>query len=386
MNMSNHPAADWEPREVSVLCDQRRAYDEMRERCPLAYDDFLGWSLFRHQDVVSVLADPDTYSSASRYRAVPNGMDPPEHTRYRHLLERYFRPDQMRALEPRCRRIAVDLVQMLRAREDVDFLTDFAQPFSVKTLCAFLGWSPQTWEDLRDWTRRNQEAAYSPDSDSGAALAGEFAGYATQALQVRRDAGDDAGDDIITSLMGATVGGAALNDADIVSVLRNWTASQGTVAAGLGILVFHLAGHPALQQQLRGEPALLPTAIEEILRADGQLVANHRTTTRDVEIAGRKIGPGETLSLNWIAANRDGRAFEDPDALRFDRDPTDNLLFGAGIHYCLGAPFARLEMRVAMEELLTRTTTIELGAKEPPRRDVYPSNGFQVMPVRLRGP
>ncbi len=148
--------------------------------------------------------------------------------------------------------------------------------------------------------------------------------------------------------------------------------------------MFHLAGHADTQQRLRREPTLLPAAIDEILRADGPLVANRRTTTRDVVIEGRKIGAGEKLSLNWIAANRDGRAFDDPDAVRFDRDPGDTLVFGAGIHYCLGAPLARLELRVAMEELLARTTTIELGATEPPRREVYPSNGFRAMPVRLR--
>jgi cytochrome P450 len=103
-----------------------------------------------------------------------------------------------------------------------------------------------------------------------------------------------------------------------------------------------------------------------------------------VEIAGRTIAAGEKLSLNWIAANRDGRTFADPDAVRFDRDPGDNLLFGAGIHDCLGAPLARLELRVALEELLARTTTIGLGTTEPPRRDAYPSNGFEALPVRLR--
>ncbi len=385
--MSNHPTPDWDPRDVSVFGDQRRAYDEMRERCPVAYSDFLDWSLFRHQDIVSVLADPETYSSASKHRAVPNGMDPPEHTRYRRVLEPYFRPEQMMALEPRCRRIAVDLVQALFARDgrdEVEFITEFAHPFSFKTLCTFLGWSPEIWEKLRGWTHGNQEVALSRGREAGAALAREFAGYVTEALRVRREAGVDASNDLISNLMVTPVEGAALNDEDIVSLLRNWTAGHGTVAAALGILVFYLAEHVDVQQQLRREPALLPAAIDEILRADGPLVANRRTTTRDVEIEGRKIGAGEKLSLNWIAANRDGRAFDDPDAVSFERDPVDNLLFGAGIHYCLGAPLARIEMLVAMEELLARTTMIELGTTEPPQRDVYPSDGFRAMPMRLR--
>lgn len=108
--MSDRPVSDWDPRDDAVLHDQRRAYDEMRERCPVAHSDFLDWSLFRHADVVNVLADPKTYSSASRHRAIPNGMDPPEHTLYRRALEPYFTPERMAAFEPHCRRIAIDLV------------------------------------------------------------------------------------------------------------------------------------------------------------------------------------------------------------------------------------------------------------------------------------
>jgi cytochrome P450 len=384
--MSNHPTPDWDPRDIVVLGDQRRVYDEMRERCPVAYSDFLDWSLFRHEDIVNVLADPETYSSASKRRAVPNGMDPPEHTRYSRALAPYFQPDQMTAIEPGCRRIAVDLLTALLARgaAEVDFVPAFAQPFPIKTLCTFLGWPPETWEDLRGWTHGNQEVAFSQDREKGAALAREFTGYVMEALRVRREAGGHRPDDLTSRIMELTVNGARLSDEDIVSLLRNWTAGQGTVAASLSILVYYLAGHADMQQQLRREPALLPAAIDEILRADGPLVANRRSTTRAVEIAGRKIDAGEKLSLNWISANRDGRTFDDPDVVRLDRNPEDNLLFGAGIHYCLGAPLARLEMRVALEELLARTTMIELGAGDLPRRHIYPSNGFGELPIRLR--
>jgi cytochrome P450 len=382
--MINHPTPDWDPRGASALSDQRSAYDEMRERCPVAYSDFLDWSLFRHQDIIGVLADPQTYSSAAKHRAIPNGMDPPDHTRYRRVLEPYFQTERMSIIEPHCRRIAADLAQPLLTRDEAEFISEFAQPLSLKTHCAFLGWPLDNWEYLRGWTHGNQEAAFSQDREAGAALAREFAEYVTNALRLRREAGVNANDDITTSLMRVTVESVPLSDEDIVSILRNWTAGQGTVAAALGILALHLAERADVQQRLRGEPGLLPVAIDEILRADGPLVANRRTTTSDVQIGGRPIGAGEKLTLNWIAANRDGRTFDDPDVVRFDRDVGDNLLFGAGIHYCLGAPLARLEMRVALEELLARTTTLRLGGAESPRRDTYPSTGFQAMPVRLR--
>lgn len=381
--MSERRAQDWDPQDSSVLRDQRCAYDEMRERCPVAYSDFLGWSMFRHEDIVGVLADPGVYSSASTHHAIPNGMDPPEHTWYRRVLEPYFTRERMAAFEPHCRRIAMKLAQALRMRQEAEFVTEFAQPFSVATLCAFLGWPAETGESLRSWTHGNQEAASSRNREAGAALAHEFAGYVKEALQARRQITMHSSDDVTASLMGTEVDGEPLSDDDIVSVLRNWTAGHGTVAAALGILVLRLAEHPDAQQQLRGEPALLPAAIDEILRADGPLVANRRTTTRDVEIGGQKIGSGEKLSLNWIAANRDGRAFDDPDAVRFDRVPAANLLYGAGIHDCLGAPLARLEMRVAMEELLAGTSTIELGSAYSLKRAIYPSNGLVQMPIRF---
>jgi hypothetical protein len=167
-------------------------------------------------------------------------------------------------------------------------------------------------------------------------------------------------------------------------VLRNWAAGHGTVAASLGIVVLHLAADQELQRRLRREPKLAATAIEEILRADGPLVANQRTTTRPVAIEDRTIGAEQRVSLNWIAANRDPRAFADPEAIRLDRDPAANLLFGAGIHFCLGAPLARLELRVAVEALLAKVSRFELQFADEPGRAVFPSDGLVELPLRLR--
>jgi cytochrome P450 len=147
--------------------------------------------------------------------------------------------------------------------------------------------------------------------------------------------------------------------------------------------MLYLAEHWDIQHHLRSEPNLLPAAIDEILRVDGPLVANHRTTKHDVEIEGRPISTGERLSLIWIAANRDPRVFDDPDEVRFDRDRRANLLFGKGIHDCLGAPLARLELRVALEELLARTSRIELSGAEPPTRMTFPSKGLLTLPIRV---
>lgn len=381
--MSHTPDPDWDPQDPAVLRDQRAAYDVMREQCPVAHSEFLGWSLFRHGDVTDVLADPATYSSASRHLAVPNGMDPPEHGAFRGVLEPYFTPEWIEAFEPTCRRIASGLVAALPRQTDIEFVDAFAEPFSLQAACAFLGWPLEGWQDLSGWTHGNQEAALSRDREAGARLARELAGYVSEQLQVRREAGSPASDDVTSSLMATEVNGALLSDEQIVSILRNWIAGHGTVVAGLSLLALFLATHADQQDPLRADPTLLPAAIDEILRADGPLVANRRTTTRPVEIGGRQIPANEKLTLIWIAANRDERVFADPDTVRFDRDPAANLLFGAGIHDCVGAPLARLEMRLALEELLAATTRITLDETIPVERGVYPGNGLARLPLVL---
>jgi cytochrome P450 len=182
------------------------------------------------------------------------------------------------------------------------------------------------------------------------------------------------------------VGGEPLSNDDIVSLLRTWTAGHGTVASAVGIAVLHLASDLDLQERLRREPVLIDRAVREILRADGPLVSNNRTATREVEVSGETIRSGERISLMWIAANRDPYVVPDPDDVRLDREAEDNLLFGVGIHRCLGEPLAMLNLRVALEELLSRTSRIELTSIGAQPRDVYPSNGLRNLSITLMTP
>lgn len=387
---------DWDPTSAAALLDQRATVDDLRERCPVAHSDFLGWSLFRHADVVRVLNDPTTFSSVvSRHLSVPNGMDPPEHTGYRRIVERYFQPARMQAFEAPCREIAARLVRELAGQGEVEFISTLAQSFAVRVQCAFLGWPAHLHEPLRLWTQKNRDASLALDRPAMASLASEFAGHVSELLQSRRGAGalvegtaegeQGTEGDIVSSLLAQQVDGRPLRDEEIASILRNWTVGEvGTIAAAVGILAHYLAGHGELQQQLRAQPSLLPEAIDEILRIHGPLVANRRSTTRPVEIGGRQIAADERLSLNWIAANRDPRVFAAPDTFRLGRDPADNLLYGAGIHVCPGAPLARLELLVMLQELLRGTAQISLPQDTPATLAVYPASGFARLPLRLR--
>lgn len=374
--------ATWDPQDPGVLEDQRSAYDEMRERCPVAHSEVMGWSLFRHGDVTAVTGDPVVFSSATRRLAIPNGMDPPEHTDYRGSLEPYFTSDRLARFEPRSRQIARDLLAAWVDRVQVEAIGEFVDPFAHQALCAFMGWPVEDWNRISGWTHGNLEAAFRSDREAGARLAREFAAYVTEILRARR--AEPPSNDLMSDLVHVTVHDDPLSDDQIVGLLRTWTAGHGTVAAALGIVVRYLAEDVELQTRLRSEPELIEPAIWEILRSDGPLVSNTRTATRDVEIGGQGIRAGERISLMWIAANRDPAAFADPEQVIVDRGAEDNLLFGAGIHRCLGESLAILNVRVAIEELLQRVAWFEFGAPSAPPRNVYPSNGLRELPLRLR--
>lgn len=365
---------DWNPCSETVQRNPLSAYDHMRETCPAAYSPFLGWSLFRHADLMRVLHDPATFSNTvSRHLSVPNGMDPPQHTKYRRLIEPYFAEPRMAKFEPVCRHITDELLDELRGRRDVEWMGVFATHFAVRVQCAFLNWPASMHPVLRTWMRENQAAVFAQDRDRLAQLARQF----TDAVRAILHEQNGAADDTTGELMRQRVDGRPLHERELVSILRNWTAGEvGTISAAVGILTRHLAVHHELQQQLRAEPDRLPYAIEEILRIEGPLISNRRVTTRAVVFHDRQIEAGQTITIIWPAANRDGRVFEQPTQFRWDRDQSMNLLYGSGVHDCPGAPLARLELRVTMEELLAATDWIDLAADQPAQPATYPAGGY----------
>ncbi len=384
--MSPTKPADWDPRSASVLDDQIAAYDAMRQRCPVAHSDYLWWSVFRHEDVKRVLEDDATFSNAaSNHLSIPNAMDPPEHTPYRKIIEPYFAPEPMQAFEPICREIAVALVAEQHRREPLELMSAFAQPFALRSQCAFMGWPETLHGPLGEWMAKNHAATLAGDRTAMVQIAVEFDRYIKQQLVARRDAGEHAADDVTTRLVREHINGRPLSDEEIVSIVRNWTVGElGTIAASVGILVHYLAVHPELQTALRQQPGNLPDAIDEILRIHAPLIANRRVTTCPVEIGGRKIDAGERLTLIWAAANRDEAVFGDPDVYDPERNRDHNLLYGAGVHVCPGAPLARLELRLIMESLLANTREITLAADAAPERARFPGSGFSSLSVRFQ--
>ncbi|MGA8045521.1 MAG: cytochrome P450 [Dermatophilaceae bacterium] len=377
----------WEPLSDEVLRDQRAHYDEHRRGCPVARSP-RGVTVFRHADVVAVANDPVTFSSAaSAFRSVPNTLDPPEHGRFRAVVDRFFTPERMAALEPVVRRIAREVV--VDAGPRTDAVTGLGYRYAVRAQAAWLGWEGAE-ERLLSWMAANHAATRSGDRERTAPVAAEFDRIVGDQVQRRRELGEDAPDDPTTELTRVTVekadgGGEPLSDADTVSILRNWTAGDlGSIAASLGVVAHFLATHPDIQEGLRQDPTGLAGAIDEMLRIDDPFLVNRRVATAATEVEGYPITAGERLYLNWTSANRDETVFGDPDAYRPLENAEHNLVYGTGIHVCPGRPLATMELVVMTEELLAATTRIELAEDEVPVRETYPVGGWARVPVLLR--
>ncbi len=374
---------DWNPRKEEVLRDQIRAYDAIRAQCPVAWSDFQHWTLFRHGDVRRVLEDHQTFSSAaSNHLSVPNGMDPPEHTPYRQVIEPYFSQQAMSEFEPTCRNIARNLINSLPDGQPFDVVEKFSRAFALQIQCAFMGWPDSLHEPLREWVLKNHQATLARDRQAMAEVAREFDGYIHDLLETRRQAGASAPRDVTTSLMKETVNGRTLTDKELTSLMRNWTVGElSTISSGVSILLSYLSEHPDLRHSLANDSVALPDAIDEILRMDAPLMSNRRVTTRDVEIGGRRIPAGEKITILWASANRDERVFGDTDAFCPKQNSEQNLLYGAGIHVCPGAPLARMELRVLMEEFLSSVDTLKPAPDELPERAIFPTGGFSFLPM-----
>ena len=353
-------------------------WDRRREAAPVTRDERLGWVLTRHADVLEALDQPGVFSNqVSTHLSIPNGMDPPEHTPYRRLVEDFFTPDRMEAFAPLCRETAAALVRDIAKgppEEPREAMAALALPYAARVQCRFLGWPENMETALLEWAARNLRAIRDLDRPALAENARRFEDLILGELR-RRQTG--ALNDLTTVLMRRRIDGRPLTDAEMVSVLRNWTAGEiGTIAASVGLLIHFLATRPDVQAELRAHPARIPPAISEVLRLRGPLLTNRRRTRCPVRVGGTLLPAGAPVTLHWAAANRDPRAFPDPREYNPDRRPDRSLLFGAGVHICPGEPLARLELRLLLEEFLAQTHAFESSPEHPSRPAEFPLGGY----------
>ena len=345
-------------------------YARLRAEAPVARNDTLGlWMVSRHDEVVAVSRDPDTYCSSkgimtfeigSEYPSPPTMMhtDPPDHTRYRTLVQPGFRPSYMRALEPGIRRRARALVDRIEPGVPVDVVADLAVPLPLQVISDLLGVPEDQWPTFFRWSEAVIPGATDWPEDERARLSGDMVTYLLEAAADRRASPKD---DIISELGAAEVDGDRLTDAELgmflVQLLVAGNETTRNMMSG-GLIGF--AEHPGQWEALGRRSAdgvnrALPLAVEEMLRWTTPVVAFMRTTTRDVELGGRQLGAGQPVLMLYASANRDEDAFG-PTAATFDaaRDPNPHVAFGFGAHFCIGAVLARVEGRILLEELLAR--------------------------------
>jgi cytochrome P450 len=359
----NGVAISTDPHEMSdplAICDRERS------TCPVAHHPARGWTLHRHADVLQAAREHRSFSNVvSRHVAIPNGMDPPEHTLYREMIDKYFLDSQVQALEPVFR----DLAQkhwLARPEGEVEVMEHFACPLALSAQCSFAGWPGQLASRLAEWLEGQQRAARTGKRELLDQHALAFAALVIEQLeQRRRDDPDLQRQDVTTRLMREKIAGRYLSDDELVSILRNWTVGElATMASAIGILVGFLADRPTLQDRLRQKPEEIPYAIEEILRLQGPLWSNRRVVSRDICLGGQQMRAGEPLTLMWASANRDESVFVQPTTFRRERDLSASLLFGAGIHRCPGASLALLQLRLALETVLS-SSTFTAGGRPP---------------------
>src|SRR5262245_24852983 len=354
------------------------------------------WVVSRHADALALQLDPRRFSSVTgggRPRGgtmiadqigsglMLNMMDDPRHRRIRGLVNKGFTPNRIGALEPELRRRARAILDAVPASGECDFVVDVARDLPLQAICLLLGVPQQDRAQLCEWMDRGLEA------ESGDALNREDGGmlmrYGAELIRRKRT---EPADDLLSVVIQARMPEEEppqLRDDELgffFSLL--FTAGSETtrkaIAGGLRALV----ESPGELARLRREPALLDRAIEEIVRWTTPSIYKRRTATCDLELHGEKIRAGDKVTFWEMSANRDERVFADP--FRFDiaRDPNPHVGFGQGVHYCLGANLARLEMRVMFEELFARYTRFELIGPAVFTRE-YRLLGLKHLPVRL---
>ncbi len=372
--------------------DPHVLYREMRSACPVARSERFGgfWALTRYADVVEVLTSPDTYITSVQNvvpavaftgRRPPLHLDPPEHAVYRRPLNEVFGGARVAALEPAIRAIAGDLLEPFVRAGGGNFSDAFAIPFPVHAFAHILNVPPGMMARINEIAVVYNRALQRADDDEVKRTSLGLYELARELVAMREAAPANPATDPTSALLAARVDGQPLPRDMVVGTVRQ-VLVVGIIAPSvvLGSIVHHLAQDPERQQQLRGEPRLIPGAVEEFLRLYSPYRGFARTARRDVTLSGRRIPAGEPIAMIFTSADRDGEVFEDPDCFRLGR-PERHIAFGLGPHRCPGAAYARLQLSVALKELLERTAAMSVAGSV--RMTRWPEYGVRSLPLRI---
>ncbi len=343
------------------------------------------WVVLKFEDCFRVLRDHDSFSS--RLLGGPDGGlvligdDPPRHTRMRALVNKTFTPRRVAALEPWVTSVANELLERMESGE-TDVVGALTVPLPVKVIARMLGIPGEEHERFKRWSDSFLDF-YGADPAARMQNAWEMAAFFGEMATKRRS---EAAEDLITALVNAEVDGERLRDHEILGFcILLLIAGNETTTNLLSNFLGIASRRPDVWALLRDDRSLVEPAIEETLRFESPVQVIPRLAVADAEIGGQRVREGDIIQVFFGAGNRDPEEFPEPEQFQLDRDLHQHIAFGLGIHYCLGAPLARLEARVAINQLLDRYTEIAPGREPGERQALAPVVfGYRRLPLLLR--
>jgi len=383
----------YSPFAYEIHEDPYPTYKRLRDEAPAYYNPDLDfWALSRFQDLYEAMHDWQTYSSVGGVtlergsgHAPPMiiAMDPPRQAKLRKLVSSVFTPRRVATMEPRVRALTNKYLEPLVARGAADFIGDFAGKLPMDVISTMLGVPSEDQDMLRGWS----DALLHREPGSGAVPQAGMEGganlvryFAAELARRRRQPGED----LVSGLITAEVDGERLADDEILGFcFLLIIAGNETTTKLLGNAMVLLARHPDQRTLLVDDPARIPDAVEEVLRFDTSTQMLARVLTRDVALHGHTLRQGKKVLLLIGSGNRDERTFERPDVFDIRRPAQQHLAFGFGIHVCLGASLARLEGRVALEEILARLPNYDVDTAGLVRVHSANVRGYAQVPIRF---
>lgn len=386
----NDPGLEYDPTDYDQQDDPYPLYRRLRDEAPCYHNERLGfYALSRYGDVLAAATDWRRYSSAAGI-ALDVGpspmiitMDPPRQTYLRGLVARSFTRRRIGALEPVVRRLARRLAEELPRHGTVDIVTGYTDILPMAVMAAVLGAPEADRPFLQDVVTRSleQPAGQTSESPEAGRASRELERYCAELVAARRAA---PADDLVGGLLAQQGEPGSITDAELVGFCKLLVvAGYETTTKLIGTALYWLARFPDQRRRLCEDPAAIPGALEEVLRYDGPTPLMARRLTADLELHGTRMPAGAQVLLLFACANRDERRWPDPDVFDVARDTEGHLGFGHGVHFCLGAALARLEGRVALEELLPRLGDYSVDTDRAVRARTRNNRGFLHLPLVL---
>ena len=387
------PRQDWDPMDPAVGADYIGAFKDLQQRCPVPWSNQFGgfWSAMTYDAVAEVCRNPERFRSAPQFSVphldlgiawLPLQSDAPQHLQYRSVLVPKLAKSKVLTLESGMRELARTLLKPLAEKGRFDAAVEFAQPFAGQALCLALNFPASFWNRFFGWNAGIAKAMQTADLALLQSVLADITAYVATEVQARRD---DPGEDFLGTLLTTEIDGRSVTEPEIIGYyLLLMSAGHNTSSDSLSHAIVHLSDHPQDRARLRAEPALLPNAVEEIIRFYSPLLALGRQVGRDTTLGGQEVKAGEQVAVVWAAAGHDTTHLPDADQFRLDRPLAKHLSFGLGAHYCVGAELGRLQLRIAIEEMLTffdEFTVVGETVKTP-----WPTNGYLSIPLAATTP